>query len=76
MKNDNPNLEDSISQNTLILQHLQTGATLTGFEALELFKCFRLPSRVCDLKKAGHNIVGKYIKTPTGKRIMQYRLVE
>jgi hypothetical protein len=74
--NENPNESEVQSQNRLLLRHLQMGGTITGIEALNLYGCFRLPSRIWDLKQAGHNIVGKFIKTPTGKRVMQYRLVE
>jgi hypothetical protein len=52
------------------------GGTITGIEALNLYGCFRLPSRIWDLKQAGHKIVGKFIKTPSGKRVMQYSLIK
>lgn len=73
--NENPNREESISQNKLILRHLKMGGTITGIEALNLYDCFRLPSRICDLRKAGYTIVSKFIKTPSGKRVKQYSLV-
>jgi hypothetical protein len=73
--NINLNQEDAKSQNRLILKHLRTGATITGMEALSLYGCFRLPSRICDLKNAGHKIVSRFIKTPSGKRVKEYKLV-
>lgn len=73
-RNYNPNEDDAKSQNKLILQHLQMGSTITGFEALALYNCFRLPSRICDLRKAGHKIVSRFIKTPSGKRVKEYKL--
>ena len=45
--NDNLNERECASQNRLILAHLRTGATITGIEALNLYGCFRLPSRIC-----------------------------
>ena len=45
------------SQNSYILEHLQTGKTLSPIEALIDFRCFRLAARINELRKAGHNIV-------------------
>lgn len=73
--NDNPNNKESQSQNKLILRHLKMGGTITGIEALNLYGCFRLPSRINDLKKMGYRFADKFIKTPSGKRVKQYSLV-
>lgn len=75
MANINPNESESRSQNKLLLAHLKTGASITGIEALKLYGCFRLPSRICDLKEMGHKITSKFITTPSGKRVKQYSLV-
>lgn len=72
--NNNPNERESQSQNKLLLRHLEMGGTITGIEALNLYGCFRLPSRICDLKKAGHKIEDRFITLPNGKRVKQYRL--
>ena len=61
-------------QNARILAHLQSGRTLTALEALDWFKCFRLASRVCDLRKAGYDVQKRTIKTNSGKNIAQYYL--
>ena len=45
-----------MTQNESILQYLQQGNSLTSLEALELFRCFRLASRVSDLRQIGHQI--------------------
>jgi len=39
-----------MSQNEMILDYLQRGNSLTSLEALNLFGCFRLASRINDLK--------------------------
>jgi len=62
------------AQSKAILAHLQQGNTLTCIEALNNFGCFRLPARILDLKKKGHNIVSKMIKLPNDKRIARYSL--
>lgn len=48
--------ESSESQCNRILIHLQEGKTITPLEALNLFRCMRLASRISDLRKRGHNI--------------------
>ena len=68
--NDVPRLT---GQNRKILKHLQAGETITQIDALELFGCFRLASRINDLRRAGWNIqttrVGGH-----GKRYAKYYL--
>ncbi len=49
------------SQNERILLYLRQGNRLTGLEALDLFGCSRLSSRICDLKKRGHEILSEFI---------------
>lgn len=36
-----------------VLEHLQTGGTITSLSALERFGIIQLPRRIYDLKKAG-----------------------
>lgn len=57
-----------------ILANLQQGNTITGIEALNEFGCFRLPSRIYDLKKLGHKIDKETITLPNDKRIARYSL--
>lgn len=73
--NTNPNESEAQSQNRLLLRHLQMGGTITGIEALNLYGCFRLPSRINDLRKKGVAIISKFITTPSGKRVKEYRLL-
>lgn len=72
--NVNPNERESQSQNRLLLRHLQMGGTITTLEALKLYGCIQLPSRICDLRKMGHAITSKFITLPNGKRVKEYRL--
>lgn len=57
-----------------IAAHLEGGNTITALEALNLFGCFRLASRIHDLRVAGYNIIVDRIKTNSGKTVAQYRL--
>ena len=63
-----------MTQETMILAYLQTGASLTPLEALERFQCFRLGARCWDLKKAGHDIRSEMVTLPSGKHVARYRL--
>ena len=74
MRTSHPVKTEGHDQNARILAHLQAGRTLTALEALEWFKCFRLASRVCDLRKAGHDVHKRTIKTNSGKSVAEYYL--
>jgi hypothetical protein len=49
-------------------------AGLTTLEALEEAQCFRLASRVNDLRKSGHAITTHMVELPSGKRIARYEI--
>ena len=66
--------ESNASQCNKIIAYLNKGHTLTALEALRLFGCFRLTSRIFDLKKRGYNISSKRIKTESGKYVSEYKL--
>lgn len=62
-----------MSQNEAILKYLQTGESITGLEALRMFGCFRLASRICDLKSKGYDIV-KQMVNRNGEWVARYWL--
>ena len=62
-----------MSQNNLILKHLKKGKTLTPLQALRLFDCWALSSRISNLKADGHNIKTEMI-TNKGKTFARYSL--
>jgi hypothetical protein len=71
--NDNPNPKSSASQCKQILAWLQQGNTLTSIQALNKFGCFRLASRVNDLKRSGIDVCKRTVKNPdNGKRYAEY----
>jgi len=72
--NNNENKTSSESQNSKILEYLLEGNKLTQLEALELCGCFRLASRVYDLRERGYNITKEMIISKNGKRVAQYSL--
>lgn len=72
--NNNENKQSSESQNAKILSWLENGNKITALEALKFFGCFRLASRIHDLRERGHNITKEMIIQPNGKRVAQYSL--
>jgi len=46
-----------MSQEKMILEHLQSGQAITPMTALNLYGCFRLGARIFSLKKKGHRIM-------------------
>lgn len=45
-----------MTQNGMILNHLQAHGSITAKEAVELYGCYRLSARISDLRGAGFNI--------------------
>jgi len=72
--NNNLNEKESLSQCDMILNYLQAGNRITSLEALRLFGCFRLSSRIWDLKQRGIEIKKEWVKTKNGKKIMSFFL--
>ena len=64
------------SQARLILRHLQSGATLTALDALDLFGCNRLAARIADLRAKGYRVQSTLIELPNGKRVASYALLD
>lgn len=62
------------AQNKAILNHLQYGNSITGIEALNMLGCFRPPSRIWDIKQAGHKIDKVTVELNNGKRVARYSL--
>ena len=68
------NESSTASQNNRIAEHLHKGLTITSLEALNLFGCMRLASRIHDLRVRGENIIVERINLPNGKTVAQYKL--
>lgn len=69
------------TQNEMILKHLQTHKRgLTAMQALEKFGCFRLASRISDLRRMGYDIGREMIavKNRDGeiRHVANYKLME
>ena len=64
-----------MTQKSSILEHLETGRSLSPLKALGLYGCYRLARRINDLRKEGHNIETMIQTDGTGRSYAQYRLV-
>ena len=74
MANLNDNSARSATQCNMIAEWLNKGYSITSLEALKMFGCMRLASRICDLRERGMNINTCKIKTNTGKYVTEYSL--
>lgn len=72
--NNNDNKRHAITQNNMIAEYLERGFSITSLEALQMFGCMRLASRICDLRERGYQINTCKIKTETGKWVTEYSL--
>lgn len=72
--NVNLNKKQAMTQNNMIAAYLERGFSITSLEALQMFGCMRLASRICDLRDRGMEINTCKIKTETGKWVTEYSL--
>jgi hypothetical protein len=61
------------SQTKSILNHLNSGKSISGIEALNMFGCFRLPARIYDLKNRGIAIDSEMVHKD-GKKWSEYSI--
>lgn len=62
------------TQKDLLREALLRGEELTPLDALDRMGCFRLASRIHDLKQEGMDIVSRKVKTPGGAIVNSYSL--
>jgi hypothetical protein len=63
------------NQTKMIKAHLDEGYSITAFEALKLFGCFRLASRMHELKESGYPFMKEMVTVGNGKRVAEYTKV-
>ena len=68
-----------MTQNEMILQHLEQNGSITPQEAMSKYRCMRLGARVYDLKRMGHRITSERVSYINGygerKYFARYRMV-
>lgn len=60
------------SQNEKILKDLLKGKKINPMIALSKYGCFRLASRINNLRSDGYEIVTRMVANPVGKRFAEY----
>jgi hypothetical protein len=63
-----------MSQTADILKHLKKHGEIDAMTALNKYDCFRLASRINDLRNDGVNIETTPFKTISGKTVALYKL--
>jgi len=62
-----------MSQNKMVLQHLEAGQSITALDSLRLYGVLRLAARVEELRKDGHTIITQSVKVGN-KEFARYTL--
>lgn len=72
-ENVNVNEKSSDSQRMRILDYMKSGKKITSLEALQKFGCFRLASRISDIRNdMGIDVKDEFVLLPNGKRVKEY----
>lgn len=64
-----------MTQVNLILDYMRKGNSITSIQALEMFGCFRLASRISEIKKQGVGIKTSMIHNGD-KHYASYRIMD
>lgn len=64
------------SQCDMILRHLDEHGTITSLEAVQLYGCMRLASRIADLRKKGYLIIKDTIRKTNDEGKCEYCYAE
>jgi len=62
------------SQKGAILKALLQGEKLTALDCLHRFGSMQAATRIFELRQVGHPIASTFIRTRSGKRVVQYSL--
>lgn len=65
-------MNEALKQTEAIKQYLDAGNSITAIEALNKFGCFRLASRIHDLKTEGYVVDKIMVTGENNKRYAQY----
>lgn len=63
------------SQAQQILDYMQSGESISPIQALDMFGCFRLASRILELRNMGHKIKSDLYTNQFGKTFAKYTLI-
>lgn len=63
-----------MTQKQQILEHLEKGHSITPYESLKLFSCFRLGGIIHKLRNEGYKIITTTVKNNSGNPFARYSL--
>lgn len=66
----------NLTQEILILNHLKAEGSISGVEAMALYKVRSLPRRIATLRSWGHDIKSICCEDNCGQRYVRYRLIQ
>ena len=67
-------IRDYLTQERQIIEHFHHEKSLSGIEALHLYRVKDLPKRISVLRKQGYRIHGEWRRDTKGSRYMRYWL--
>ena len=65
-----------MTQYSKVLAHLVDVGSITGLEALDLYRVRSLPRRIADLRENGFQIKSEWKKDRLGQRYVRYSLTD
>ena len=60
------------SQNKQILAHMKSGGSVTSLEAVSMFNCMQLASRIFELIADGQPIKKEWVRLKNWKNVVRY----
>ena len=64
----------NLNQRRVILNHLQSGKTITPMKAYIVYGVYRLAARIHELREANHDIITAYKHDERGRAYAEYSL--
>jgi hypothetical protein len=64
---------EKLTQTNLIYDHLKQGKRLTALNALKLFGCLRLASRIHELRNEGFVIQDTFVSVKRGGKVKKFK---
>lgn len=76
MANINPNARTSESQSKQLYDAMMRGVVINPYMAWVKYSCYRLASRICDIRKEGKQISTRWAVSASGKKHKEYFMTE
>lgn len=68
-------MEDRIlTQQQNILEFMKANGSITKYDGFEHLRCTKVDTRLSELRRKGHKIIGEWEKSQSGARYLRYSL--